>query len=256
MKHLYTAIISSFLLLPAMGQFSAGSGYQISLPLEEMRTNINPTHTLAITGLYQLPSFQQLSLGFEAGLGTYAQKNMDQTFVFRDGSRTVTNVNYSSNMWQAAALLRFDLVRRSNVTPYLSGKVGYNRLYANIRVDDPHDIDGCRPLDRRSLMGDGTMTMGGGVGFKIDMAAFSRGGWDRGMGWFDLSVNYLTGGNVSYINTRKLSSATAVPNTGGEGINMQFINANTGNIHQHQVAQVFTSPLRMLQVQLSFFKGF
>jgi hypothetical protein len=256
MKQLYTVIVSTLLLSPAIGQLSIGGGYQMSLPLEEMRTNINPTHSFSMAGIHQLRNFPQLSLGFEAGLGTYAQKNMDQTFVFRDGSRTTTNVNYSSNMWQAAALVRFDLVKKAKLTPYLSGKLGYHRLYANIRVDDPNDVDGCRPLDRRSLMGDGTMTMGGGLGFKVDMALFSRGGWDKGMGWFDLSVNYITGGNVSYINTRKLSSATAVPGNGGEAVNMQFINANTGNIHQHQVAQVFTSPLRMLQIQLSFFKGF
>jgi hypothetical protein len=256
MKHLYTTIIGTLLLGSTMAQFSAGSGYQLALPLHQMKTNINPTHSITVAGLYQLPdNMRQFSVGLEFGLGTYAQKNMEQTFIFSNGNQTVTNVNYSSNMWQASGLLRFDLVRRSAVTPYLSTKLGYSRLYANIRIDDPRDADGCHPLDRKSLLGDGTFTAGAGLGLKLDMAAFSR-SWDRGLGWFDLSVNYLNGGNVSYINTRKLSSATTASSEGAQPLNLQFINVNTRNIHQHQVAEVFTSPLRMLQVQLSFFKGF
>jgi hypothetical protein len=256
MKHVYTTIFSSLLLLPAMAQFSMGGGYQLSLPLGAMRSNINPTHSVMFTGLFQpRGASQQLQVGIEGGIGTYAQKNMEQTFTFTNGSQTVTNVNYSSNMWQVAGVLRYDLLRRSSVTPYLSTKLGYNQLYANIRVDDPHDQDGCHPLDRRSLLKDGTFTAAGGLGLKLDMAAFSR-SWDRGLGWFDIGVHYTVGGNVSYINTRKLSTATTTTTDGAKPLNMQFINVNTQNIHQHQVAEVFTSPLRMLQVHVSFFKGF
>jgi hypothetical protein len=256
MKHLYTTLIGAFVLGTSMAQLSIGSGYQLALPLGQMKTNINPTHSMTVAGLYQLRNnMQQLSLGLEFGLGSYAQKNMEQTFTFSNGNQTVTNVNYSSNMWQAAALVRYDLLKRSNITPYVSSKVGYNRLYANIRIDDPRDADGCHPLDRKSLLGDGTMTASAGLGVKLDMAAFSR-SWDRGQGWFDLNVNYTTGGTVSYINTRKLSSATTASSEGAQPLNLQFINVNTQNIHQHQVAEVFTSPLRMLQVQLCFYKAF
>lgn len=255
MKHLYTTIIGTFVLGTSMAQLSVGSGYQLALPLEQMKTNINPTHSITLAGLYQLPKAQQLSVGLEFGLGSYAQKNMDQTFTFTDGSQTVTNVNYSSNMWQASALVRYDLLKRSSITPYISGKLGYNRLYANIRIDDPHDADGCHPLDKKSLLGDGAMSASAGLGLKLDMAVFSR-SWDRGQGWFDLNLHYTTGSNVSYINTRKLSSATTISSEGGKPLNLQFINVNTQNIHQHQVAEVFTSPLRMLQLQLCFYKAF
>lgn len=255
MKHLYTTLIGAFFLGTTMAQLSAGSGYQLALPLGQMKSNINATHSLTISGLYQLPSAKQLSLGLEFGLGTYAQKNMEQTFTFSNGSQTVTNVNYSSNMWQAAALLRYDLLKRSSITPYISTKLGYNRLYANIRIDDPRDADGCHPLDRKSLLGDGTITASAGLGVKLDMAAFSR-SWDRGQGWFDLNFHYTTGGTVSYINTRKLSSATTASSEGAQPLNLQFINVNTQNIHQHQVAEVFTSPLRMLQIQFCFYKAF
>jgi hypothetical protein len=209
-----------------------------------------------MSGLYQLPGkFKQLSAGLELGVGTYAQKTMEQTFTFRDGSQTVTDVHYSSNMWQVSGSLRYDLLKQALITPYLNAKLGYNRLYANIRIDDPHDTDGCHPLDRKTLLSNGTFTAGGGVGVKLDVATFAR-SWDKGMGWFDVSVNYLAGGNVNYINTRKLSSAASATTDGGKPLNVQFINASTQNIHEHQVAEVFNSPLRMFQVQVSFFKSF
>lgn len=255
MKHLYTTIIGSLLLGTTMAQLSVGSGYQLALPLAQMKTNINPTHSLVVAGLYQLPRMRQLSVGLEFGIGTYAQKNMEQTFTFSNGNQTVTNVNYSSNMWQGAALVRYDLTKNAAITPYVSSKVGYNRLYANIRIDDPHDSDGCHPLDKKSLLGDGTMTASAGLGVKLDMAAFSR-SWDKGQAWFDLSVHYTRGSNVSYINTRKLSSATTASSEGAQPLNLQFINVSTQNIHEHQVAEVFTSPLRMLQLQLCFYKSF
>jgi hypothetical protein len=256
MKHLYTTITGLLLIIQAMGQFSAGGGYQIALPMKEMKSNINPVHSMTLSGLYRLPgNLNKFSAGITVGIGTYAQKNMEQTFTFTDGSQTVTNVNYSSNMWQLGAELRYDLIKRSSITPYLSTRLGYNNLYANIRIDDPHDADGCHPLDRKTLLRDGTITAGAGAGIKLDMAAFS-GSWDRGMAWFDLSVHYTAGGNISYINTRKLSGAATTTSDGATPLNMQFINVNTRNIHQHQVAEVFNTPLRMLQLQVSFFKGF
>lgn len=256
MKHLYITIIGSVLLSPAMAQFSAGFGYQLSAPQGKMNKNINMAHSAAIFGLYQLPgNLKQFAVGVEAGVGTYAQKSMEQTFTFSNGSQTRTNVNYSSNMWQTSALFRYDLRKQSLITPYLNAKLGYTRLYANIRIDDPNDSDGCHPLDRKTLLSDGSFTAAGGIGFKLDMAALAR-SWDKGMGWIDFNVSYLTGGNVNYINTRKLSSAVTATSEGGKPLTAQFINASTQNIHEHQVAEVFNSPLRMLQAQISFFKTF
>ncbi len=259
MKYVYTTFLFSVLLSPAMAQLNFGGGYMLSAPQGKMNDNINPAHSLVIGSLYRLPGrLQQFSIGVEAALGTYAQVNKEQTFVFRDGTRTITNVNYSSNTWQANAALRFDLLKRSNITPYLAARMGYSRFYSNIRIDDPHDVDGCKPLDRKTLLKDGTLFGGGGAGVKVDMATFLGNGYDRGFSWFDFGVQYAAGGNVRYINTKKLRSE-APPAGNGDGatpLNVQFLNASTQNIHEHQVAEVYNSPLRMLQFSLSFYKSF
>ena len=39
--------------------------------------------------------------------------------------------------------------------------------------------------------------------------------------------------------------------TNGKPLNVKFINATTQQIHEHQVAEVYNSPLRMLEFKMN-----
>ena len=68
----------------------------------------------------------------------------------------------------------------------------------------------------------------------------------------DLSVNNIQGGNLNYINTKRLVDANNPPvNSDGKPLNITFINASTQQLHEHQVAEVYTSPLRMMEIKIS-----
>ena len=57
---------------------------------------------------------------------------------------------------------------------------------------------------------------------------------------------------MDYINTKKLVDANNPPTgTDGKPLNVRFINATTQQIHEHQVAEVYTTPLRMLEFKVS-----
>ena len=73
----------------------------------------------------------------------------------------------------------------------------------------------------------------------------------------DISVNKIKGGKLNYINTRNIQSAmhtdpnNPVPTDGkGQPLNIQFININTQTIHEHQVAELYNSPLRMIDIRI------
>ena len=72
-----------------------------------------------------------------------------------------------------------------------------------------------------------------------------------------MSVNQVTGYNLDYINTKNIQDHVHVdPNAPqplpgkGEPLNVRFVNVNTQAIHEHQVAEVYNSPLRMLDIKL------
>ncbi|MBM3415411.1 MAG: hypothetical protein FJY20_02985 [Bacteroidetes bacterium] len=235
------------------GQSYMNIGYSLSAPQQKMDEYINPLHSLTAGIQFQIPKVKRLQLGAEASWGTYASTSKEQTFTFRNGSTTRTQVNYSSNVLQGGITARVLLLKDKAVAPYISGKAGYASFYSTIFIEDPHDWDGCRPLDQKTLIKDGTIMGGYGGGLQIDWSVFNPKS-DKRRGFIDLSVQNIRGNSINYINTKKLIDASAPPPPGedGKAVSVKFINATTNEIHEHQVAEVYTTPLRMLEFKLSW----
>lgn len=244
----------SLVQLSAYGQSQLSIGYALGAPRQDMNRNINFLHSINSGISFRVPGTRDhLRLGAEGTWGTYAVTTKEQTFTFRDGSSTRTNVNYSSNVLQGALTARWMLLPNRGFSPYISGKAGYASFYSTIFIEDPHDIDGCRPLDQKTLLKDGSIFGGYGGGLQLDWSLFSRGA-NRRSGYIDFSIQRIQGGKISYINTKKLYDAANPPPPGGDGkpVNVQFINASTSEIHEHQVAEVYSSALRMMEFRLAW----
>lgn len=236
------------------GQSYMTLGYSLSSPQQAMNKNINHLHSLTAGIHFKVPRLDnRLQLGAEFGWGTYANTSKEQTFSFRDGSTTTTQVNYSSNVLQGAINARIMLLKEKGITPYISGKAGYASFYSNIFIEDPHDAGGCRPLDQKNIIRDGTIFGGYGGGLQIDWSVFNPKS-SRKRSFIDLRVQNLRGNKVDYINTKKLIDASAPPPAGenGKALSVKFVNATTNEIHEHQVAQVYTTPMRFLECRVSF----
>jgi hypothetical protein len=226
------------------------SDYGLGLPQQQMGQNIQAIHSLHVGGLYQLPrQLKNLSVGLELGAGIYAHKKIDQTFNFDANTSTVVPVNYNSNVFNANLQARYQLLdEKYMIVPYINAKAGLYTFYSNITIEDPNDPDGCQPLDKKNLINDNTMYWGAGAGFQINPSIFSKRKKD-GPVKIDISINTIRGGKLDYINTKHLKDEQDVPQTGGKPLLVKFINVGTQDIHEHKVAQVYTSPLRIVEVR-------
>jgi hypothetical protein len=254
MRPIYTLVLTFFTYASFGQNFYMNAGYSFGAPQQKMNDKINALHSLSLGANYQVPrTNKRLQVGAELGWGTYANTSKEQTFSFPNGSTTRTQVNYSSNVLQGALTSRLLITPTRNISPYISAKIGYASFYSNIFIEDPHDEDGCRPLDQKNLIKDGTIMAGYGGGVQVDWATFSPNASKKRM-YMDLRVQSIRGGSLDYINTKRLIDASAPPPPGedGKAVSVKFINATTNEIHEHQVAEVYTTPLRMLEFKLSW----
>lgn len=229
-------------------------GYAAGVPQQLMKENINPLHSLAAGIHFTIPGLgKRLQLGAEGAWGMYAATSKEQTFQFSNGTSTRTMVLYNSNVLQGSLNARWMLLKNKGITPYLAGKAGYASFYSTIFIEDPHDPNGCRALDQRTLLKDGTLMTGYGGGLQIDWSVFDRRS-EKQRGFIDLRVQNIRGSSINYINTKKLIDASAPPPPGDDNkpVNIKFINATTNEIHEHQVAEVYNTPLRMMEIKLSW----
>lgn len=253
MKRIVTLLfLFSYSLLPAQSYMTIG--YSLSSPQQAMNKNINHLHSLTAGIQLKVPRLDdRVQVGAEFGWGTYANTSKKQTFTFRDGSSTTTQVNYSSNVLQGAVNARVMLLREKKITPYISGKAGYASFYSTIFIEDPHDAGSCHPLDQKNIIRDGTVFGGYGGGLQVDWSVFNPKS-SRKKSYIDLRVQNVRGNKVDYINTKKLIDASAPPPAGenGKALSVKFVNATTNEIHEHQVAEVYTTPMRFLEYRLSW----
>jgi hypothetical protein len=253
MKIIYTLLASSLLFFTASSQplkFSAN--YNLDLPQCDMGKNIQAAHGMQVGLLYQLPgALKKFSVGLEAGGGSYAHKQIDQTFKFDNNTSTVVPVNYNSNIYNASLQTRYNVLddKKFKVVPYINAKGGLYTFSSNINIEDPQDPDGCRALERKNIIKDKTLYWSAGGGVQINPAVFSKRP-GKGRVLIDIGANIVRGGTLDYINTKNLKDGhnhNDMPQEGGKPMNVRFINASTQSIHEHSVAQVYTSSLKMME---------
>jgi Outer membrane protein beta-barrel domain len=256
-KHLL-AIASVLLAASATAQskklFDVGGVYSMAVPLRDMGENINLTHSISGQINKRFNNFQQAWVGVQAGLGVYASKSVPQTYYFSN-TVTRTTARFSSNVLNLHVTSGLDLVNQGNVVPYVAAKAGLSNFYSKLYIEDPNDIDGCRPLENKSLINDIAFSYGGGVGLRINADKLFKeksGNW-----WIDFSANYLSGGPIDYINTKHLQHPDAgatPPPAEGKGVKqdltVKFINIQSNEIHEHKVAEVYTTRINQLDFRL------
>ena len=246
---LISTLLLGFLFFSANSQqWKLTSSYSLGIPRQDMGKNIQAAHSFQAGVIYRLPGdLKRLSVGLELGLGMYADQTIDQTFRFDSNTSTVLPVDYSSNVFNANIQLRLNLLSdKKFIVPYINAKGGLYNFFSMVYIRDPNDNGGCRALEQENLINDQAMYWSAGGGLQINPGAFSK-QKQPGRVMIDISANTIQGGTISYINTKHLMDAQDISAPEEKPLNVQFINASTQSIHEHTVAQVYTSPLRILE---------
>lgn len=250
MKYTSTLLFAFLSFFTASSQtWKFTSHYSLGSPQQQMGSNIQAAHSLQAALHYGLPGpLNNLSVGLEMGLGLYAHKKVDQTFQFDANTSSVVPVNYNSNVFNINVQTRYNILNEKQfpVVPYLNAKAGVYNFYSNITIEDPYDPDGCKALDRHNIINDKTLYWSAGAGVQIDPDVFSKHKHYSRVR-IDIAANIIRGGTIDYINTKDLKDATSMPEPGAKSLKATFINVNTQAIHEHSIAQVYTSSLRMME---------
>ena len=264
MKKNFTLFALCLFTYSAFAQMAGSLDYTLSLPQQAMNQNIHAVHQLSLNAGYRLPNYlRRVTVGAEVGIGNYANLRMPTTFNFEGSAPTNTHVNYSSNTFNANAVISVDLAnKRSTLIPYVVLKGGVHSFFSGIRVEDPTDTDGCRALESKSITKDNTTawTYGGGVRYQILKNKYFR---PYRQHYINIQVTNTRGGTIDYINTKKLTDHqhhTPPQNTNnGESftpIEMKFINVRSNVIHNHMIAELYSTPLRFLDIKVGYYMAF
>ena len=254
MKRVYLLALLSASATIATAQVDLGFSYSGAVPLKEMSENIKPVHSLNAIFLSKFKGCEQFSWGVETSFGQYAFFTKDQDIRFPDGSGITTEVSYSSNVFSGGLITRYNFFKEAKVNPYLSAKLGVSNFYSKVFVHDPEDEDDCKPLDKKTPISDVSYFGAYGAGILIDITGKKC---KPRSSWIDFSVTSVHGTKLDYINVKDIKDHVHNdPNNPqpvsdkSEPLNIRFVNVATQTIHEHQLAEVYTSALRMLEFKL------
>ncbi|MDX1938263.1 MAG: hypothetical protein SFU21_14170 [Flavihumibacter sp.] len=246
--------LSAFFCL-AQKPLEIGGAYSMAAPLGSLNKNINLVHSLNGQFNYRPAKLNGTWVGLQMGVGLYASKRVPQTYVFTNGATTNTHARFTSSTLNTHVVAGHEFFKNKTVQPYITAKTGFTSFYSSIVIEDPEDTDGCKPLDSDNLLRDISFSYGAGAGLRVDVSewmAEPRGAW-----WLDISVNYTGGTPLDYINTKKLldHDHNSTP-ADGKALNMKFINVQTGDIHEHKVAEVYTTRIDLLDIKVGLYYRF
>ncbi|MFI5129359.1 MAG: hypothetical protein ACHQFX_05180 [Chitinophagales bacterium] len=247
MKFISTLLFTILVSAANSQVWKLSTHYSLGVPQQQMEKNIQAVHSLQVGILYQLKHIKQLSAGIDFGIGSYASKRIEQTFQFDNNTAAIVPVNYNSNAFNVALQGRLNLLNEKYcIVPYINAKGGLYNFFSTIYIEDPTEAGGCHALEQKTIMNDKTPYWSAGGGLQIDPVIFSKTG-RKGNIIIDISANTIHGGTMDYINTKHLTDAQTVNDPDAKAVQVRFINASTQAIHEHTVAQVFTSSLRLLE---------
>jgi len=253
MKPFYLLIALIAITFSSFAQINGGISYSLALPLQEMKQNIRPVHGLNIVFMSGIDKKSKLSWGIESSFGQYAGFTKDQDIRFPDGTGINTKVTYTSNVLTAGVLTRYHFFKEAKVNPYLSGKLGYANFFSKVFVADPEHDDDCKPLDKKTPIKDHSWYAAYSGGMQIDISSKKK---PKNV-WLDISISNLHGTKLDYINIKDIKnhvqndpSNPAPISDKTVPLSIRFVNVSTQTIHEHQLAEVYTSPLRLLEFKV------
>lgn len=246
--------------------FKIGFNYGADVPFKSQMPNMSTNHSAGFALLYKPVKNSPIWFAFDFSAGCFASRTVNQEYMFTDGSTTKTDVNYSSNMTKCLLGAQIDLGKRDNlILPYLKAQGGFARTGARIFIEDPSDPDGCKALENKLTFSNANLiySVGGGIQLNINKLNQRNSPLQQ---YIDFGINYIGGNEAKYVNIKYMKDHVHGINTLGSAassshnehnsdtreITATFINVSSNNTHEHKVAEVYTSPFKMINIRLGY----
>lgn len=262
---LLTSAFACSLFLNAQ-KLDLGFNYNMDIPFKETMPKMNTAHGAGLFIGYKVLEKAPLYFTSDLSTGAYAYKSRKEQYTFSDGTQTETWVNYSSNLHKLLFGFNYDVGKRENLfSGYLTAQGGYAIMNSKIYIEDPNDPDGCKALVNKNtfIYGSGIYAAGGGIRINIQQIkkTQSKIGFSH---YIDIGVKYIGGGDFNYVNINHMKEESHGITHSGSGnadsdtrdLTVKFVNVTTKDVHEHKVAEVYSSPFKMMNLKLSYLVRF
>lgn len=234
--------------------------FRISRPLSSTGATLEDAYGagLNLSGAFtRCPRFYT---GITVSVSGYGSKSEDITFTTDEGEEIETKSTISHSFSTAGLFSRYYLFKpESRMNFFIDAKAEAVFFNTSLYIEDPDDATNCEPLENRALHKDKTVSAYAGAGIDVRLDGLFNGGsdWQCGPVHFTLTGGYNMGGRVSYMNVNLPDCGThpvASPQVKSSPYYARFRNTQTQNVHSHQVGSIYTSQIRMFELNagLSF----
>lgn len=261
MKHTYFLLFSLFCFTAAAQTGQVGTYFTSDIPVKSVMPKMSANTGMGLQFAYKpVPKFPVM-LEMKGSIGNYSTQTLSQTFVFGDNSKTTTNVSYSSNMNRVTFGTKIHIGHEfRSVRGFVTPQIGSVWMKSKIRVADPQDVDDCQPLQKATTHRSSGFVYGGEAGVEVGFDKLFRGATESKHKLY-ASVSYLASFNsMDYVNVKYMQDHDHAAMHSGEAsdreITTQFINVSTNNIHEHKIAELYSTPLRFVGINIGYVFNF
>lgn len=231
-----------------VGQLSFG--YNMMLPMGDMKTGWSSAHGLQAEAMIGLKSWPVLSIGLDGSFGMYGYNEQSQDYLVFNGILASSEVSFSSTIFTFGAKAMLAPPKQMLVKPYATMQFGVLGMASDLTLDDFWGSDVyCESQYQKTLVDDADWYAGIGGGFKFDLSSKKK----PGRNFVDVSAAYLGGGTIKYANMNRMyNSENPPPSNKGEYLKVVFINSLTNERQEQQIAEIYRQAISMMQIQLKY----
>lgn len=256
-------IISLFTSLAVFSQYEFNGQFGIygvaDIPFKSQMPKMSPAYGVGINFDYKPINRIPVFIELKGNLGLYDYRTSTETFVFDETSSTETEVTFSSGMHkiELGAKAYFTNYYKP-VRGYVTPQVGYNFLRTRVRIADPEDEDDCQPLSNRVSQKSSGFTYGGEIGMEVDLMRMIN---DRETdSRLFLSCSFMKSAKkIDYVNTRFMNEhehgihdEMTTMESDNRPITVQFVNLTNDDLHEHKVAEIYSTYLQFFTVKIGY----
>ena len=262
-------LYSLLFLLPFVGlsQFEQKAQFgffgTVDVPMRSEMPKMSPNLGIGAQFSYKPIIRMPLFLELKGNLGIYNLQGNEMTYIFSDGTTTVTDVSFTSKMHKIQFGTKMYYTSfEAPVRGYITPQIGYNFMRTRVRIADPEDEDDCQPLENILAHRSGGWTYGGETGIELDLKKIFT-GQDAPQNRLYISGSFSSSFNkVGYVNVRYMEDHThdmtatdedhALVDAEGRPLNAEFINLTSNVTHEHKVAEIYNTYLRFVSINVGY----